>query len=512
MELAFHQADEIYRCCNAHSTSVHSVKHELVWRFVAQLRHLERNVGELAEEQYWLSLLRPLKRYRYNIASIPLALNHPVNIPHNLINLISDAARVCRKLYPSCAEDVARIAEIVDELRVCRDAPLLDGAQYILNTARGTTNALVLRSSINIAIRKQIRAQLKDYDLEVVTYSALLSLGIFENLVYIGPLGWFPESARSSPRCRKLTSVRFSWLSDGQPLVPSFISTGDPSLVFPKREKEYVSDRGTQPGELAVSPEEAAPPVNWVEVGAEIARQSDPADTEEEQLGLLLMLNGSMALIVDASPGAKVHVIQSGGSTRLHRIPVDDLEAGMYILVRTGGGGNLVAEIADTILKDRAKDVRLLQDKWKSRLTEQVKSRGEYPVLLDLEGMGCKRATSYNLRNWMGSKSIRPQFDDDFLSVLILCELGDEDELIANANLIDRVHRIAGFKIRRMLLTMAAKADLTRLVREGVMEFQLPGARGGSFTAYRIDDIAPKARSVPVGQIGQSYNVELANG
>jgi hypothetical protein len=512
MEHSFQEADEIYGCCNAHSTAVHSVKHQLVWRFVTQLRCLERNTEEWAEEQYWSALLRPLRRYRYNIASMPLALNHPVNIPHDLIELVSYAARTCRKLYPARAEDVEKIAQIVDELRACRDAPLMDGTQYLLNTVRGTTNALVLRSSINIAIRKQVRALLKDYHLEVVTYSALLSLGVFENLIYIGPLGWFPESARSSPRGRLLTSVKFSWLADGQPLVPSFISTGDASLVFPKPQINASSEQNVRSEELMVSPGEAASPINWVEIGAEIARQSDPADTDEEQLGRLLMLNGSMALIVDATPGAKMPIIKSGASTRLHRIPVDDLEAGMYILVRTGGGGNLVAEVADTILKDRAKDVRRLQDSWKIRLTDQVKSRGENAVLRDLEDMGCKRATYYNLRNWMSSKTIRPQFDDDFLSVLILCELGNDDDLIANANLLDRVHRIAGFKIRRELLALVAHADLTRMVREGVMEFQLPGARGGSFTAYRIDEVAPKPRSVPIGLIGQTYNVELANG
>jgi hypothetical protein len=507
----FWHTDEIYECCNVHIVAIHGVKHDLVLHFVAQLRQLERTLGELVEDQYWISLLRMLKRYRYNIASIPLSLNHPACIPRGLMELISHADRTCRHVYPAFADNVAKIARIVNDLTTSRVAPLLDGAKSLLNTTRGKTSALVLMSTIDVAIRKEIRAQLKDHELEIITYSGLLSTGVFDNLLFVGSLGWFPESARSAPRCRKLMSVKFEWLSDGRPLAPSFISTDNLQALFRAQKLEYLSLQ-SRPADEVVSPEEVAPPVNWTEVREEITRQNDSADTEEQISGRFLMLNGSIALIVDASQGAKVHVIQAASQTRLLRVPVEDLEVGMYLLVRTGGGGDLVAEVADTILKDRAEDVLRMQDSWKSKLTGQVRSRGEHAVLQDLEGMGCKRATSYNLRNWMSSKSIRPQFDDDFLSVLILCGLGHEDDFIANAKLLDRVHRVAGFLIRRKLLSMVRKADITLMARQGVMEFQLPEARGGSFTAYRIDEIAPKPQSVPVGIIGQTYSVALAYG
>jgi hypothetical protein len=511
IDVVFQQTDEIYRSCNGHRITIHNCEHALVGRFVIQLRGLESSLGELADDPYWNSILRPLRRYRYNIASVPLALNHPDIIPANLFEALGHGMQTCRQVYPAFGDSLSTIAQLVDELSECRDSPLLDGTQDSLNAVRSPKSALVLRSSINISVRKKVRALLKEYDIEILTYSSLLSLNVFESLVYIGPFGWFPDSARSSPRCSRLASVKFGWMADGSSLSPSFVCTADSNLLSPRQVTKYFGSP-SQSGQVLIRPDEAAPPVNWSAVGAEIERQSDFAETQQELAGQLLMLNGSVALIVDAASGAKVHIIQPSGSTRLRKILVEDLELGMYILVRTEGGGDLVAEIADAILMDRAAGARALQDNWKRCLAEHVHSRGEDSVLSDLEGLGCKRATQYNLRNWISSKSIRPEYDDDFLSVLILCGLGNEEALIANANLLDRVHRSAGFRIRRMLLAMAALADLKPLVREGVMEFQLPGARGGGFTAYRIDAIAPKVQSVPADMIGQIYNVDRANG
>jgi hypothetical protein len=512
-DFTFEQADEVYKCCDNHTVDVQVVNNEPAQRFALLLRRLERELGELANESYWVNLLRPFRRYRFNIAVLPLAFNHSICVPINLVQAGTEGARNCKYIYPQFANDVAQLVEAGLGLKASGDAPLLNTVRSLLDKQRDAKKAILLRRSISVAVADQIRRFIEDDSLEFLTPSALLSSGTFKQIILIGPFSWFPENIRSAPRCRALVSVRFDWLADRHELAPSFVCSMDSRSVFPRPKKEYVPQPASQPDDFLLKPEEVAPPLNWSEIGAEIIRQAGTGDYEEELPARLSMLTGNMALFLDASPGATVQVISFTGSKRIDRIRTDDLEPGMYILVRTSGGGNLVAVVADRILKDRAKQARELQKNWKMALLNQVLDKQENTVVRDLARLGCKRAGYQNLRNWMSEKSIRPEFDEDFRSILILCGLGDEEKKIfSNANLLERAHRRAGFQIRQMLLREVSKADLSGLVRDGSIEFELLGAGSGSFTAFRIEDLAPEVKNIPAAQIGQPFNVELFHG
>ena len=49
-----------------------------------------------------------------------------------------------------------------------------------------------------------------------------------------------------------------------------------------------------------------------------------------------------------------------------------------------------------------------------------------------------------------------------------------------------------------MLLDRVTEANMSKLSAEGMMEFDLPGLGGGSFTAYRIEEISPETFTVPI--------------
>jgi hypothetical protein len=264
-----------------------------------------------------------------------------------------------------------------------------------------------------------------------------------------------------------------------------------------------------------VSPNDIAPPTDWNAINAEISRREENHLDTVEVPARLLLLSGNVAVYVDVTTDAKSQVIEfnGAGADRIERVPTNEIRQGMYILLRTGGGGDLVAPVADKILGERAQDVRFIQKQWKSALSTLVRDEGEDVVLRNLRELGCKRASHLNLRNWINDRNIRPEFDDDFLSILILCGLDDEDELyVSNARLLDRVHRRAGFQIRRMLLDKVGKADLGCLVSEGSMEFELSGEAGGSFTAYRIEEISPETFPTSVTRLNQLFDAETGYG
>src|ERR1700690_2726460 len=99
-QLTFDQADLVYECCETHTVSAHRVNHGVVRRFVDSLRQLDRALGEIADDTYWIPLLRASKRYRYNIASLPLPLNHPLCVPSELSGAIALVTRTCARIYP----------------------------------------------------------------------------------------------------------------------------------------------------------------------------------------------------------------------------------------------------------------------------------------------------------------------------------------------------------------------------------------------------------------------------
>lgn len=362
-------------------------------------------------------------------------------------------------------------------------------------------------------MRNELRRLLGSPHLEVVTPSAILARDIFGHLLPIGPLSWFPHYIRTAPRSRRLTCIRYDWLADREALQPSFGSS--PETTF--RRLYYGSGQSAaetpHEPELAIDPADVAPTVNWGALNSDnLLRESNQEDIEEVSARLLL-LNTNMAVYVDWSGDAKSQVIEFSSGERIARVPNEELEPGTYILLRTGGGGDLIAPVADAILGARAQDVRSIQKRWKSALCALVRDRGEGAVLRGLAELGCKRASHLNLRNWMGDRSIRPEFDDDFLSILVLCGLDLDDKLfMTNARLLDRVHRRAGFRIRRMLLNRVGKADLSQLLSEGSMDFELPGAIGGSFTAYRIEEISPEAFMVPVTYLNHPFEAKSRYG
>jgi hypothetical protein len=54
-----------------------------------------------------------------------------------------------------------------------------------------------------------------------------------------------------------------------------------------------------------------------------------------------------------------------------------------------------------------------MQIRWKKALRDLATQKGENRVCSQITGLGSKRATRHNLRNWMNERNIRPDDDDD---------------------------------------------------------------------------------------------------
>lgn len=498
--------ESIYACGNNQQVSARVVRHGLVSDFARLLLQLEKMVGTRAEDSYLNSVFRPFRNFRYRIASLPLPLSDciPTDLPHALNVLVPK----CRHIFPEYFTTLEETAEAARLIMCCSDAPLFDAIRdTLVNDDTDDEKAILVRRQPSLTLRSDLRRSLGQVRIEVITPTVLLNMGVLGHLIALGPLGWFPPHLRTAPRAHRLTTIRYDWLREQRNLRPCFISSSDD--VFQQasvKEEMEASDFLQTDATMVFS--DPAPEFDWqaLHSGNILGRDSDAEG--ELTSARLLLLSGNIAVYIDSTSEVKSQVIDTSGDDPTARVLNEELDPGMFILLRTGGGGDLIVPVADAILGARAQAVRTKQQLWKSELTSLVARQGERAVVSSLQELGCQRASPFNLRNWMSDKSIRPEFDDDFLSVLLLCNLDSEFETFAaNARLLDRVHRQAGFKIRRMLLDRVKGADHDKLTSEGTMAFDLPGIGGGSFTAYRIEEISPATFTVSAAHINHPFVV-----
>ncbi len=231
-----------------------------------------------------------------------------------------------------------------------------------------------------------------------------------------------------------------------------------------------------------LQPADILPPVPVFRGGGFPHSSSNVGDTADVVPARLCLLIGNLAVFVAADDGASSLIIDASEMEHaaVRRVLVHDLEPGMYLLLRTSGGGDFIAPLADRILGKSATKLRSEQAEWKGRLIRQAierfgsKSRRELSSLVcsHLQSQGLSQTHSANIHYWMSSKCIRPRKSEHFAAILKFAGLEERTEGIGSAMLeIDRAHRRAGHLIRRMLLQKIAGASLEPLERDGQMDF-----------------------------------------
>ena len=187
------------------------------------------------------------------------------------------------------------------------------------------------------------------------------------------------------------------------------------------------------------------------------------------------------------------------GDSVVRRVPAEELEPELCLLLRTSGGGDFIGPLADRILGDRATERRAQQAGWKAQLaaTSQERfgplSRRELAARIadDLRMRCLSEARPANVHYWMSTKCIRPRREEDFAAILSFAGMtGTTPELWEAMGEIDRAHKSAGQAIRRMLLQKIAASSLEPLERDGEMVFDLGDQDGGTLTAFQITGIS----------------------
>lgn len=511
-------ATGVYETASKCEITRHSIDHAGLAEVSHALRALIQSLGSEAEDDFWQRALGPVRRLAFALCSTPLPFDRAAAATGIDWDKLHRQVRLCQQQYPDSHAALASLVEKLKILSTETGSPFTAPLESLHKESGGMS--IVLRNPrMNQAVAAYFAENAKLRKARVVSARQLREAQLCDVLVAIGPCGWFPEYVFSAPRAARIHVVSFRWIRD--PWKPGPVFLNGSGSAADKGRKHYIGAlpqiKGHAPSTNPTLPElhplDLLPPLPpFGKAGSRIAGLQ-PSAGEETLPARLCQLSGGRAVFVSAEEGASSLVIDLSeiGDSSVGRLPADELEPELYLLLRTSGGGDFIAPLADRILGNRAEERRAQQAGWKDCLVDAAQdrfgalSRRELAarVAEDLRSQNLSVARPANVHYWMSSKCIHPRNEEDFAAILTFAGLADKSRELWEAMVeIERAHRMAGHAIRQMLLQRIASSSLEPLERDGEMAFDLGEQDGGAISAFQITGISEEEFEVPTDRIG----------
>lgn len=522
--LSIGSATEVYSdsfCCEI---TRHWVDYPVLADVSRALRAFVQSLGDDAAEEFWRNTLGPLRRLAFAFCSTPLPFDRIAAITGIDWGKVSRQVRLCQQLFPDSYNALASLAQKLEQLSAESCSPLTGPLEALLEESGGIS--VVMRNPrMNQAVAAHFAQNTRLRGAKVASAMQLRGAHLCNVLAAIGPCAWHPEYIFSAPRAPAIHVISFRWIRDNWKPGPIFLKDTGTNEVANRNHRIGTVPRiagDSPPNQLTTSdiqPLDLLPPLPVFARNGFSGSSTQPGSGDETVLARLCHLSGGRAVFVPADDGTSSLVIDTSepGHATVRRVPIDELEPGLFLLLRTSGGGDFIAPLADRILGELAEQRRAEQAEWKERLTGKAAelfgagSRRELAakVCSQLHSQGLSQARPANVHYWMSSKCIHPRKEEDFAAILSFAGIGHRAaELWAAMGDIARAHTRSGHLIRQMLLQKIAESSLEPLERDGEMEFVLGEEDGGTLSAFQITAILAEESEVPADQIGVIMETE----
>lgn len=503
------KASKVYACNRTLSLTPHFISFPALRDFSLSLRQFLKRLGGDLEVPYWSEFIRPLKRYRFDLCAAPW----PATLLREYTRERQIEARKhllpCYQMYPSLAEPAHVLISTMEAIAGCDHDPVLEGFQSIADGFSDSDRvAIIITESRLVSIARQAIATVPDYaQWPVLVPQNVRGLDTYDCMIVIGSPGWYSQDKYvfGAPRAPNIHILCYDWMAINWRHEPSLTAPLKGSLKARQIPINYTPDI---PG---TSDDDIIPPKVDIDSVLRQAQKEPAYEGDHPVLARLLVLEDDKGVFIEVEGDATNLVIDlnQDKEQRVRRIIHRNIVSGLYILLRTAGGGDYIVPVADQILGDRAEELREMQGTWKARLRLNAKQNSLEETVSALLNDGSKVASYQNLRNWMQDRTIATHDEDDFLAIMKLVGLQDSAQRYWNAMKdIRRAHARAGRQIRRQLMQQVNKSDLAELERVGYMEFALEGKNAGSLTAYRIKTVARQDIEVHPRRINTPFTLE----
>ena len=553
----FETVNRIYKCSSACNITVHEVFHQETYAFSHNLTLFQRDLVKTEENDAWSQFIGRLKRYRFFISASPLPYNSSffdIEKSSKFLTAFLEPLALFDRANSSKIEKARHILSVFKSLAELRVNAIADKYLELISEIKSSADmAVVLIDNILVKPVKEFFAserRLKYIDF-IFTAHDLKGFESFERLFVFGSPDWFSRKGYSflfsAPRSMHIDVLSYSWLDNKIRIDPIF---DYPQVSGKNGEKAaarlitLIKKETPSPIEIIES-EKCIPVLDIIRlkkrmehagieenkeeiediVGAKIVILSHGkavyVEESDTTSSFVLHLTKDKSRIEDEQPyenedfESDTEINDEAGREAdddlelLGRCLNSDLEPGMFILLRTGGGGDYILTIGDRVLGGEAMKCRSLQKEWKAKFRQILREKGPYEVQNELRARGGIKVHPATLLNWIRERNIRPASSANFSAILSVIGLsGESEKYFKNTGIILSAHRKAGNYIRKLLLDQIKKSDLKNLIVDGYMDFKLPVIdSSASMGAFRIEAILPEIHQVPYYRLGHAVDV-----
>ncbi len=517
VELA--EACNVYQCAEHPMINRHRVQHNDLATFAIRLEKFTYDFRDELSDEFWAPIARLFKHRRYFLQAVPLSFSAIAATDNNLADKVLPLIKRVRSVFPDMEEDVKTLLDLFQRLSAADDNPIGKSIQsmYLESYDASSHSAILIRDSRwGQAVEESFGKDKRFRKLHVISPEYLRDGSCYENLYCVGPAKWFQNHVFSAARASSIHLFCFNWIKDRRS-IPNPFRVGTTEVTSPKSARHVKSEfislvENSRSDDESIDAEDLVPDLNISIVKRRISETMDTDDYAQEVQARLFVLEGDALVMLEAESYSKNLVIDplywhddhEGAEATVSKILTSEIEPGMFVLIRSGGGGDYIEPIANDILGGKAQVLRALQTEWKTLLRMKVKTLGVEAAIDDLQRNGSEKAGYVNLRNWMSARSIKTRDHSDFEALMNFIELGDRCEELWNAaETIHGAHRKAGFTIRKELIEKISQTSLKDLQKSGRAEFRIGASNEGSMLVLRVKKIVAEPFTVPESSVGK---------
>ena len=500
----FTQAHEVYLCSNELTLRYINVEYPALFNYSKYLRNFFCSIGESRSEDYWLERKRRLRRLGFLFLGAPLSKSFLQKQLTSAIDFVEQDIDSCGRSYPSHLSKYKTLLTGMKELLVTELDNLKQEVDNLIQTLDGSIAILINDTRLIPEIDKLY----PNRNIHIVSKNSLRNFRVFDNLIIIGPLKWFPPFVFSSPRAKKIFIVKFQWVRDDSPQIKVFPN----STISTPSNNSIDSDHSSNNNDDYIEPSLFLPTIDFSFVIKSAWDHVEEDGGKEFVEAIIGCLENDQIVFLEYDDTSTVRIIDIEDEDKpVKKIRVKELTPEMFLLLKTSGGGDYIIPVADSILREQADRLRNTQRSWKNLLRDKIKLLSEDGVINELHAKGCSIANPINLRNWISYRSIKTSKLSDFKAIMSVIGLdGQIDDIWHQMRLITRAHIQAGRYITELLIKMIKEVNLSELMRMGIMEFELPDKDAGCLTAFRVKALSDRQNSVLVSptKIGIPLDIE----